>query len=193
MLAGEGEKPSVNGAAVDRSNRSAEPDAVDKEIEAPLQEDSRTSSGEDVEEAEDDSSANAIKLQRTLTRTSTIPYTPERFDVEQAIEAHRTKSIVLAPTKTSDGTILVDWYTTDDPANPQNWRPAIKGFALAILCFYTFAAYGASSMYVSGVEGVMKEFHVGPTPGALGLAIYVVGYGVGPVRPYSDESSRAMC
>jgi DHA1 family multidrug resistance protein-like MFS transporter len=27
----------------------------------------------------------------------------------------------IVPDKLDDGTLLVDWYTTDDPANPQNW------------------------------------------------------------------------
>lgn len=36
-------------------------------------------------------------------------------------------------------------------------------------------------MYVPGEEGVMHRFHVGATPAALGLAIFVVGYGVGPL------------
>ena len=40
------------------------------------------------------------------------------------------------------------------------------------------AVYGASSMYVPGEEGVMQQFHVGEMPAAIGLAIYVVGYGV---------------
>ncbi|KAK4545422.1 hypothetical protein LTR36_002772 [Oleoguttula mirabilis] len=118
---------------------------------------------------------------RTLTRTSTKPYTAERFDAEQALQTEHTKSIVLAPTKTADGTILVDWYTTDDPANPQNWAMTTKSFVLLQLCLYSLAAYGGSSMYVTGEQGVMDEFHVGPTPAAVGLAIYVIGYGVGPL------------
>ena len=46
-------------------------------------------------------------------------------------------------------------------------------------------------MYVSGEEGVMKQFHVGPTPAAIGLAIYVVGYGIGPLlfAPLSEIAS----
>lgn len=141
---------------------------------------------EAVEEAEapepyiDINGHEELKLHRTLTRTLTRPYTAERFEVEQMLEAERTKSIVLAPTKTADGTILVDWYTTDDPANPQNWHTFKKSTALLLLCLYSFAAYGASSMYVSGEQGVMERFNVGPTPAALGLALYVVGYGVGP-------------
>ena len=40
---------------------------------------------------------------------------------------------------------------------------------------------GASSMYVPGKQGAMEIFHVGSTPAALGLAIYVIGYGFGPL------------
>jgi MFS transporter, DHA1 family, multidrug resistance protein len=116
-----------------------------------------------------------------LTRTSTRPYTQERFDVERQLEVEKTKSIAIAPTRTSDGTILVDWYTTDDPANPQNWTTATKSAALVQLCAYSLSVYGASSMYVPGEQGVMERFHVGPAPAALGLAIYVMGYGVGPL------------
>ena len=120
-------------------------------------------------------------MKHTLSRTETRPYTQERFEVEQQLETERSKSIVIVPTKTSDGTILVDWYTTDDPANPQNWPPWKKSITLVQLCAYSLAVYGASSMYVPGEEGVMHEFHVGATPAAIGLAIFVVGYGVGPL------------
>jgi hypothetical protein len=121
------------------------------------------------------------EIHSTLSRTSTQPYTRERFDVEEQLSGEKTKSIALAPTKTSDNTILVDWYSTTDAANPQNWHTTKKSLVLLQLCAYSLAVYGASSMYVPGEEGVMKEFHVGVTPAALGLAIYVVGYGVGPL------------
>jgi DHA1 family multidrug resistance protein-like MFS transporter len=126
-----------------------------------------------------------------LSRTSTHPYSRERFDVEQNIAAEKTKSIAIAPTKTADGTILVDWYTSDDPANPQNWKASKKGWVLLQLCAYSLAVYGASSMYVPGETGVMERFHVGTAPAALGLAIYVVGYGVGPLlwAPLSEIAS----
>lgn len=102
-------------------------------------------------------------------------------DVEQNIAVEKTKSIALAPTKTADGTILVDWYTTDDVANPQNWSKATKRFVLFQLCAYSLGVYGASSMYVSGEGGVMHQFHVGNAAAAMGLAIYVIGYGIGPL------------
>ncbi len=121
------------------------------------------------------------EIHHVLTTTSSARYTRERFDIEQGLSAEKVKSTVIAPTKTSDGIILVDWYTNDDSANPQNWPASKKGLILLQLCLYSFAAYGASSMYVPGEEGVMEQFNIGITPAALGLAIYVVGYGTGPL------------
>jgi DHA1 family multidrug resistance protein-like MFS transporter len=56
--------------------------------------------------------------------------------------------------KTTGGIILVDWYTTDDPENPQNWPSSKKAWVLSQLSTYSLAVYDASSMYVPGEEGV---------------------------------------
>lgn len=130
---------------------------------------------------------NIVRLQThrsqrsVLSTSSTNPYTRERFDVEQELATTKSESIVVAPTRTSDGIILVDWYSTDDPENPQNWSGLKKAIVLSQLCAYTMAVYGASSMYVPGEAGVMDAFGVEHAPAALGLAIYVVGYGLGPL------------
>lgn len=87
--------------------------------------------------------------------------------------------------------IVIDWYSGADPENPQNWTSLKKAMVLFQLCAYTMAVYGASSMYVPSEEGVMKEFDIGATPAALGLAIYVAGYGFGPLifAPLSEIPS----
>ncbi|KAK5109708.1 hypothetical protein LTR85_002286 [Meristemomyces frigidus] len=177
ILAQGNEKVSTRNSTPPPHHTSYTPHGVDKEAipEDKFDDAASVATDADIEHSDE------VPIARTLTRTSTKPYTPERFDIEQALQAEQTKSIVLAPTRTADGTILVDWYTTDDPANPQNWPRAKKSFVLLQLCLYSLAAYGGSSMYVSGEQGVMDAFNVGPTPAALGLAIYVVGYGVGPL------------
>jgi DHA1 family multidrug resistance protein-like MFS transporter len=48
----------------------------------------------------------------------TIPFSEERREIEQQLEIERLKSLPIMPKQTADGIILVDWYTTDDPANP---------------------------------------------------------------------------
>lgn len=46
---------------------------------------------------------------------------------------------------------------------------------------YTTAVYMGSSIYSSSAEGVMKEFGVSQEAASLGLALYVIAYGVGPL------------
>ena len=73
------------------------------------------------------------RITRTKTRESTVPWSEDRFDVERQQSVERTKSAVIVPTKTSDGIILVDWYTTDDPANPQNWSSWKKVYVCLLI------------------------------------------------------------
>lgn len=46
---------------------------------------------------------------------------------------------------------------------------------------YTFAVYLGSSVYSPAIPHVMEIFGVGETAGSLGLSLYVLGYGIGPM------------
>jgi MFS transporter, DHA1 family, multidrug resistance protein len=61
------------------------------------------------------SRGSRLTVSRTKTREQTQPWSAERFSTEQEEAAERTQSAVIMPTRTADGVILVDWYTTDDP------------------------------------------------------------------------------
>ena len=87
----------------------------------------------DIEKASrssDDESDSDSDLERQTTlglqRTQTLPFTDERLEIEQRLAIEKTKSRPIVPAKTADGTILADWYNTDDPANPQNWSQKKK-------------------------------------------------------------------
>ncbi|GFF53631.1 caffeine resistance protein 5 [Aspergillus udagawae] len=97
----------------------------------------------------------------------------------------------IAPTKTSDGTILVDWYTTDDPENPQNWPSRRKSLVALQIYLYTLVVYMGSSIYTPSAQAVGEKFGVSATAASLGLALYVLGYGTGPVifSPLSEIPS----
>ena len=123
----------------------------------------------------------AASLARTKSRTATIPYTEERFEVEQTLALERTKTLPIAPTKTVDGNILVDWYTTDDPENPQNWSNLKRGSVALLICLYTFAVYTGSAIYTSSELGVIEKFGISPTNASLPLSLYVLAYGIGPL------------
>lgn len=66
---------------------------------------------------------SSAAAQRTVSR-----YSQAWLDMEQRAAVERTKSMAVVPEKTVDGIVLVDWYSTDDQANPQNWSQGKKAF-----------------------------------------------------------------
>ncbi|GME46022.1 Benomyl methotrexate resistance protein [Neofusicoccum parvum] len=122
-------------------------------------------------------------LERVGTRTA-LQQSATRADLEQQFTnatLERGPTMQIAPTHLDDGTTLVDWYTTDDPDNPQNWSSKKKGFVAAQIYFYTLAVYMGSAIYAPSEEGVMHEFGVSINAAALGLSMYVLAYGIGPL------------
>ena len=122
-----------------------------------------------------------LSLSRTKSRLETMPFSEERLEIEAELAIERTQTRPIAPVKTSDGNILVDWYTTDDPANPQNWSNNKRLLISIIICLYTFVVYAGSAIYTSSIEGVIEKFHVSPTNASLPLSLYVLAYGIGPL------------
>lgn len=120
-----------------------------------------------------------------LHPTHTLPWTPARLEAEidlhkshtnqTASPSHPTAATPIVPTKTLANAVLVDWYTTSDPSNPQNWSQAKKAWVTFLICLYTFVVYASSSIYVSSVELVRERFGVGEFKAGLGLALYVLG------------------
>lgn len=88
---------------------------------------------------------------RTLSRISTRPdmnKVRSRVDLEEAYSnAAQRESLdhqpsrIIVPERTRDGIVLVDWYTTDDPENPQNWSNKKRGLIALQIYLYTLAVY----------------------------------------------------
>ena len=81
----------------------------------------------------DASNRQYANIVRTKSREATTPWSEDRFEVEQQQSVERTKSSIIQPQQTSDGVILVDWYTTDDPDNPQNWSSGKKSYVVFLI------------------------------------------------------------
>lgn len=119
-------------------------------------------------------------LSRASTQT-TMQFTEARLEADEQHEIEKVKSIPIAPRKTQDGSILVDWYYTDDSENPHNWSNRKRALITIMICLYTFVVYTTSAIYTSSTAGVMKEFGVSTLVATLGLSLYVLGYGIGPL------------
>jgi MFS transporter, DHA1 family, multidrug resistance protein len=129
---------------------------------------------------DDVESLNIIRT-TSIIQPNSQAWTAERFQAERQLYLQRTKSIPITPQKTQDGVILVDWYTTDDAANPYNWSRVKRAFVVFVLCSYTFVVYIGSSIYVPAHDAVMERFGVSAAAASVPLSIYVVAYGVGPL------------
>ncbi|KAK8068657.1 MFS general substrate transporter [Apiospora saccharicola] len=98
----------------------------------------------------------------------------------------------VSPNEHPDGSgdvVLVDWYGPDDPearlpflqTNPHNYPRHLKVLIMMQMCILNFAVYIASSIYVPGEELLMEEFGVSVEVATLGLSLFTLGYGMGPM------------
>jgi DHA1 family multidrug resistance protein-like MFS transporter len=135
------------------------------------------------------------QISRVGTKTA-LAKSISRADLEQQFSlatVERGPTRPIKPEKLDDGTILVDWYTTDDPENPQNWSFGKKAVVLLQILMYTMGVYMGSAIYSPSAEGVMERFGVSIGSASLGLSMYVLAYGIGPVSVLSTDPPCDYC
>ncbi|KAJ7128070.1 major facilitator superfamily domain-containing protein [Mycena filopes] len=75
---------------------------------------------------------------------------------------------------------LVDWEE-NDPDNPRNWSFRKRAFVAFSISLLTFSVYIGSAIYTSSIPGLVAEYNISLTRATLGLTLYVLAYGVGPM------------
>lgn len=164
----------------------ASPDALEKTIDSP--EDDRPVLTQAPTAIDRESVAMSDRILSKIMTRPEMSQVNTRVDLEQAY-TNATKQETLknqpsrpiAPAVTADGTILVDWYTTDDPENPQNWSNGKKLVVVIQIYIYTLAVYMGSAIYTPSIPYVVEQMGVSENVAALGLSMYVLGYGIGPL------------
>lgn len=56
-----------------------------------------------------------------------------------------------------------------------------KVFITLVVCGYTWATYVAGALFAPSEPGVEQHFGLSPEASELGLSLYVLAYGVGPM------------
>ncbi|KAI0747878.1 MFS general substrate transporter [Daedaleopsis nitida] len=75
---------------------------------------------------------------------------------------------------------VVDW-DLGDPENPYNWSDLRKWAITAQLATSTFTVSFCSSCYSGGLESMSAELHMSEVLAILGVSLYVLGFGLGPL------------
>lgn len=83
------------------------------------------------------------------------------------------------PDATQDKTIVVSWYNPEDEANPHCWPTSVKFMVYLQINVYTFLIYMASSIFSVAEPDFMDVYGVPTSVGSLGLALVLLGYGLG--------------
>ena len=87
-----------------------------------------------------------------------------------------------------------DWSGPNDPENPRNWPLWQRVYHIMIPGLFGFIVTFGSSVYTPGYLDVAKKFNVPSTVSLLGLSLYVLGLGFGPVlaAPISECKGRRI-
>ena len=87
-----------------------------------------------------------------------------------------------------------DWNGSNDPENPFNWPIRERVYHTAVPALFGLAVTFGSSVYTPGYPDVAERLHVSPTVSLLGLSLYTLGLGFGPLlaAPLSEAKGRRI-
>lgn len=77
--------------------------------------------------------------------------------------------------------ILVDFSGPDDPDMPRNWPTVAKTVVMVDVMLLNFSFYAASAVFTPSIPGIEEAFGATTAEGTLGLSLFVIAYGIGPL------------
>ncbi|CAI7570080.1 unnamed protein product [Penicillium pancosmium] len=77
--------------------------------------------------------------------------------------------------------IVVDFAGTNDPDMPRNWPALTKLVAMIGIMLLNFSFYAASALFTPSIPKLNEVFDASATEGTLGLSLFVIAYGIGPL------------
>lgn len=77
--------------------------------------------------------------------------------------------------------IVVDFTGFDDPDMPRNWPALAKFVAMIDIMLLNFSFYAASALFTPSIPKIKEEFGATAAEGTLGLSLFVIAYGIGPL------------
>ncbi|KAL0575918.1 hypothetical protein V5O48_006064 [Marasmius crinis-equi] len=124
------------------------------------------------------------QLASTSTINTALPPVPPAHVSGSNVDVQTLTDVVaehLKEVEKGGDHYLVDWEGPNDPDNPKNWSKFKKGFVAFCISLLTFSVYIGSAIYTSSIPGVITTFGISQTKATLGLTLYVLAYGVGPM------------
>lgn len=127
-----------------------------------------------------------------LEQGQVSPSDPAETKEAQSLDAAPTPNANhgAAGDKGSDPNQVI--WSENDPENPQNWSRGRKRMLLVVASSCAFCVTCTSSIISNAYQGIQDEFHIGRVVAILGLSLFVIGLGIGPMLlgPLSEFYGR---
>lgn len=76
---------------------------------------------------------------------------------------------------------IVDFVGPEDHDIPRNWPRLVKGIVMLDIMLLNFSFYAASAIFTPSIPGIEKDLNATTAEGTLGLSLFVIAYGIGPL------------
>lgn len=98
------------------------------------------------------------------------------------------KGVVCGPCSDPRQQAALDFTGPDDPEAPRNWPTLTKSFVMADIMFLNFSFYAASAIFTPSIPLIEDKFGANASKGTLGLSLFVIAYGIGPLIVCSSSA-----
>ncbi|KAK8149617.1 GTPase-activating protein [Beauveria asiatica] len=96
---------------------------------------------------------------------------------------HVSQSLKIedAPSRDPQERIMVAFESPEDSDIPHNWPTLARMVAGFNVMLLNFSFYAASAIFTPSILGIQEEFQATTAEGTLGLSLFVIAYGIGPL------------
>lgn len=124
-------------------------------------------------------------------RPQRIPYW--RLMLDQGVVTPEIIEYPYAGEGTEEEPYIIEWIP-DDPRNPMLFSSTTKWTYTVVVAFATFAVSLCSSAYTGTIQEIVKSFGIVEEVATLGVALFVLGFAVGPLiwAPLSELVGRQV-
>lgn len=119
------------------------------------------------------------RLLNLFTGNKALPYSDLEISKFETLStsATSTNSVTLE----SGQQFTVEFSGDDDPDMPRNWSRLSKMLVMLDVMFLNFSFYAASAIFTPSIPGIEEQFGATTAEGTLGLSLFVIAYGIGPL------------
>lgn len=103
------------------------------------------------------------RILNSVTNNAALPYPQHVVD-----KSHETQTTTDSP---EDGPHL----------SPRHWPAVTKGFATVGVMLLNFSFYAAAAIFTPSIPLIEQDLGASTSQGTLGLSLFVIAYGIGPL------------